>query len=180
MSRLFLAGDCTWSNHGNYMLWQFNLQPGKISIINSSSSCFAAHSLSFLSSFFHIFTSIEGEVLAVGACTSEPQQQPKLRPRFVEQSEREAVASHRLAGQRGHSSPRIPPVVSYRPQFVSQSALRLLRKCSLSAGSLRFPPNVWFQQLLKQCWGYKSGQNNIGGNEGTQWEHALSGHLQGI
>lgn len=46
---------------------------------------------------------------------------------------------HRLPGQRGHSSPRIPPVVLYKPQLVNQSAHRLLRKCSLAAGSLRFP-----------------------------------------
>lgn len=33
-----------------------------------------------------------------------------------------------------------PLLVSFRPQFVSRSAHRLLRKCSLSAGSLRSPP----------------------------------------
>lgn len=81
---------------------------------------------------------------------------------------REVLASHRLTGQRGHSSLRIPSVVSCRPQFVSQYAHRLLRKCSLSAGSLRFPPYLWFQQLVKQRWGYKSGQNNLGGNSETQ------------
>lgn len=31
-----------------------------------------------------------------------------------------------------------------------------------------FPPYVWFQQLLKQHWDYKSGQNNIGGNYESQ------------
>lgn len=80
-------------------------------------------------------------------------------PRFVqqgdggEQSEREGLASHQLPGQRGHSSPRIPSVVSHRPQVVSQSALRLLRKCSLSAGSLRFPPTLLISAVTQTTLG---------------------------
>lgn len=67
--------------------------------------------------------------------------------------ERAGLASHRLPGQRGHSSPRIPSVVSHRPQVVSQSALRLLRKCSLSAGSLRFPPTCLISAVTQTTLG---------------------------
>lgn len=77
---------------------------------------------------------------------------------------REVLASQRLPGQRLHSSPQIPTDVPYIPQFVSQYALRLQRKCSLSEGSLRFHPQCLISEVTQTLQGCKSGQNNIGGN----------------
>lgn len=129
-----------------------NFQPGKVNIINSSPCHFAPHCLNlpqFLGLFL-LFLSIEKKMVTAAAaaaatCTSELQQQGErclgLYSRGMEVNRAsEVLASHRQAGQKGHSSLRIPSVVSYRPQFVSQSARRLLRKCSLSSGSLGFHP----------------------------------------
>lgn len=95
-----------------------NFQPGKVSIINFPPSQFAPHSLNF-PFFFDFFYA---QVLKIGkkkkavraadqAAVSESRARSLgLHSRGMEVSRaREALASHRLPGQKGLSSPRIPP-----------------------------------------------------------------------
>lgn len=143
MSRLFRVKHCTLPCHGNYMLrpTELHARHSQYNYLLSLLFCSSFLELALVLFFFY------SHVLKA-TCTSELQQQPELcfglySGGMEVNRRREVLASHRLPGQRGHSSPRIPSVVFYRPQFVSQSAHRLLRKCSLSAGSLEVSPHTF-------------------------------------
>lgn len=135
MSRLFRVKYCTLLCHCNYML-----RPTELHARHSEYNYLPSV---FLLIFWVTFVLFLIHTFLKQTCTSELQQQAEQSGGMEVSRRGEVLASHRLPGQRGHSSPRIPSVVFYRPRLVSQSAHRLPRKCSLSVGSLRFPPRTF-------------------------------------